>query len=68
MAVDRRAAGLHEEDVGAADRLPVAAVRLPVREGLVTRRRGLYLLTVRGRRELELQRTLRRTVVRALGI
>jgi len=34
VLVDRPAAGLHEEDVCAADRLVVTAVRLAVREGL----------------------------------
>ena len=39
VLVDGRAAGLHEEDVGAADRLVVAAVRLVVRERLERRPR-----------------------------
>ena len=34
VLVDRAAAGLHEEEVGAADRLVVAAVRLAVAEGV----------------------------------
>jgi DNA-binding PadR family transcriptional regulator len=35
--------------------------------GLVTRRRGLYRLTVRGRRELALDRALQRSVARGLS-
>ena len=36
------------------------------RAGLVTRRRGLYRLTARGRKELALDSALRRSVARGL--
>jgi DNA-binding PadR family transcriptional regulator len=50
--------------VGGAALVP--GLRRLERAGLVARRRGLYLVTERGRRELEFQRALCRTVVRAL--
>ena len=37
------------------------------RAGLVTRRRGLYRLTARGRSELALDRALRRSIARGLS-
>jgi DNA-binding PadR family transcriptional regulator len=44
-----------------------AALRRLEQDGLVTRRRGLYRITTRGRRELALDRALRRAVDRALA-
>jgi hypothetical protein len=43
------------------------ALRRLEHDGLVTRRRGLYRLTVRGRRELALELALRCSVGRALS-
>jgi len=43
------------------------AIRRLERAGLVTRRRGLYLVTASGRRQLSLDRALARCVARALS-
>ena len=44
-----------------------AGLRRLERAGLVSRRRGLYRVTARGRDELALERALRARLARALG-